>query len=427
MTTEEMRPNLLTVVPGNINIENFVPGRVYKETLMIYNTCNVPIVLTLKSSDKNKLTISETKIRIGVNQSKKIDLIIQDKLNYKYAKTPIKQKNLFIHMKGELIDEKYEINLIYYHKNNNKKNFILDNQNNPNLNNNKRIDNYLINNPYNEIPKGYLTENPNNNINNQMINANHNNGNYENNLNQNYNNYSHNNNYLNPQQNDNEEIIALKNIINDLNNKIINLESLLNYIPNKTNKKNQFGISHNSLYIFGNNNEKEIKNKYKVDETIDNERILSRNKILELENSTLLYRIKCLEKKISLIESNKEENINEEYKINNYEQKKEELKDNNIYKNENINEIKRENRFKNKFNIYNNYNKNNINDNQLNTNKDMNEYIYRNKQNEKNNLLLNNKLGNGENKANSGFNIKNKYSYYEPNKGMNFDKNLDSS
>ena len=87
MSSEQIRPNLLIVVPGNINIENFVPGRVYKETLMIYNTCNVPIVLNLKTSDKNKLTISESKLRIGVNQSKKLDLIIQDKLIYKYAKT----------------------------------------------------------------------------------------------------------------------------------------------------------------------------------------------------------------------------------------------------------------------------------------------------------------------------------------------------
>ena len=134
MNNEQMRPNLLTVVPGNINIENFVPGRVYKETLMIYNTCNVPIVISLKPSDKNKLTVSDSTIRIGVNQSKKVDLLIQDKLNYKYMKTPVKQKKLFIRMKGELIDEKYEINLIYYHKNNIKNNLNnFDNQINQNL------------------------------------------------------------------------------------------------------------------------------------------------------------------------------------------------------------------------------------------------------------------------------------------------------
>ena len=220
MSSDEMHPNLLTVVPGNINIENFVPGRVYKETLMIYNTCNVPIVLNLKSSDKNKLTISESKMRIGVNQSKKLDLIIHDKLNYKYAKTPIKRKKLLIHMKGDLIDEKYEINLVYYQKNNANNTKI----NNQNLMNNLKKDNLNkneFNNQYSQMYAGYLSENPNNHLNYESINDN--NDFYDNNIENNfYNNYKNpipnNNSYktnLNQNsfmpigQNDNEEIINL--------------------------------------------------------------------------------------------------------------------------------------------------------------------------------------------------------------------------
>ena len=418
-----MRPNLLTVVPGNINIENFVPGRVYKETLMIYNTCDVPIVISLKPSDKNKLTISETTLRIGVNQSKKVDLIIQDKLNYKYTKTPVKQKKLFIKMRGELIDEKYEINLIYYHKNNDKKNINNEeNKFNQNLNNNqRRINNYINNNnPYKQIPKGYLTENPNNN-----------NDNYENNLQYNYysNNYKYDSYNTNPymndnhdNQNENEEIISLKKIINDLTNKVIYLESLLNHMPNKNNQNNQYGITNNSLYIFGNNEEKEIKNKYKINENIDNERIISRNKILELENSTLLTRIKYLEKRISLYE-HKNENV--EFITNNYGVKKEELKENNI------NQIMKDNKNKNVIQNNNIQIKNNINEKYLNK-MDINDYLLRKSQKDNNKYSLNNKILNAPNNApnqiKTEYSMKDKYSpFYEKNNDMNFDDNKDSS
>ena len=379
MTTDEMHPNLLTVVPGNINIENFVPGRVYKETLMIYNTCNVPIVLNLKSSDKNKLTISESKMRIGVNQSKKLDLIIQDKLNYKYTKTPIKRKKLFIHMKGDLIDEKYEINLVYYQKNN-----ANNTKMNQNLMNNLKKDNLNkneFNNQYSQMYAGYLSENPNNHLNYESINDN--NDFYDNNIENNfYNNYKNpipnNNSYktnLNQNsfmpigQNDNEEIINLKNIINDLLNKINNLTALLDKSKMKTNanfNKSQLGISNNSFFIFGNSYKKEIKNKYNIDENIDNKRILSRNKILELENTTLLYRIKCLEKKLSLYENTKDESntLEKNYnfklnKLNNNDIDKIELDKNNLFI-KNINE-------KNKEKVYynDNYNKMNLNNNYL--------------------------------------------------------------
>ena len=380
MSSDEMHPNLLTVVPGNINIENFVPGRVYKETLMIYNTCNVPIVLNLKSSDKNKLTISESKMRIGVNQSRKLDLIIQDKLNYKYAKTPIKRKKLLIHMKGDLIDEKYEINLVYYQKNN-ANNTKMNNQN---LMNNLKKDNLNkneFNNQYSQMYAGYLSENPNNHLNYESINDTNdfNDNNIENNFYNNYKNPIPNNNsyktnlnqnsFMPIGQNDNEEIINLKNIINDLLNKINNLTALLDKSKMKMNanfNKSQLGISNNSFFIFGNSYKKEIKNKYNIDENIDNKRILSRNKILELENTTLLYRIKCLEKKLSLYENTKDESniLEKNYnfklnKLNNNDIDKIELDKNNLFI-KNINE-------KNKEQVYynDNYNKMNLNNNYL--------------------------------------------------------------
>ena len=340
MSEDEMKPNLLTVIPGNITIENFVPGRVYKETLMIYNTCNVPIVINLKSSDKSKLSISDSKLRIGVNQSKKLDLLIQDKINYKYIKTPIKQKKLFIHMKGDLIDVKYEINLLYYDKNKNH----ISQRNNFNqyfIHNNRlnqmdnEIPNQMVMNILNsDFPQEYLTENPNKLYNNQNIN----NPNFQNYYNNNeyphYNNnekikFNRNQNitkninenntmpFISLNSNDNKEVISLKNIINDLAGKVTYLQSLLEQKQTnfKKDEKKMLSISNDSFYIFGTNIENEIKNKYKLDDNIEIQRILSKNKILELENSTLLYRIKSLEKKLSLYSNNNANNLknNENY------------------------------------------------------------------------------------------------------------------
>ena len=328
MSEGQIRPNLLTVIPGNITIENFVPGRVYKETLMIYNTCNVPIVITLKTSDKSKLSISESKLRIGVNQAKKLDLLIQDKINYKYIKTPAKQKQLFIHMKGDLIDEKYEINLFYYDKNktnryqnNNNGQSVVKNNNIINPLANEYKNQIIMNKNYPEYPQGYYIENPNNFINRQNIN-NLNIEKYNNQILPNYHNENidfvlENNNinendkmpYIPLEQNDNEEVVSLKKIINELTEKVIYLQSLLENnqsIQKNSNKNNNniLRISHNSFYIFGTGFEKEIKEKYKLDDNIETQKIISKNKILELENSTLLYRIKCLEKKLSLYSKN---------------------------------------------------------------------------------------------------------------------------
>ncbi len=359
------RPNLLTVIPGNITIQNFVSGRVYKETLMIYNTCNVPIVINLKSSDKSKLSLSESKMRIGVNQANKLDLIIQDKMNYQYVKNPIKQKKLFIHITGDLIDVKYEINLLYYDKNRNNNKNMNSNNINPNYINNKnfnpigndiipnQIDMNMNNNmPYSEYPQRHPNENPNKFINRPNIN----NQNIENYNNQYIPQYSNNNNinpklsnnmieneetqYIPIEQYDNEEVISLKNIINDLYEKVISLQSLLEQnkinqqnIKNKNRKnQNMLKINHNSFHIFGSGIENEIKNKYKIDDDIEIQRILSKNKILELENSTLLFRIKSLEKKLSIYGNNNYNNFLRN-DIKNYNSNKYKY----IYKNEKTN------------------------------------------------------------------------------------------
>ena len=102
-----LQPNLLTIVPGSINIENFIPGRVYKETLTIYNTCKIPIIVNLRASDKSKLLLNKSLLRIEVNDSQKVDLVIQDKINYSSKKLPTTPKKLYIHINGELEPAKF--------------------------------------------------------------------------------------------------------------------------------------------------------------------------------------------------------------------------------------------------------------------------------------------------------------------------------
>ena len=407
MSDDEMRPNLLTVIPGNITIQNFVPGRIYKETLMIYNTCNVPIIINLKSSDKNKLSLSDSKMRIGVNQAKKLDIIIQDKMNYKYIKTQQLQKKLFIHINGDLIDVKYEINLLYYDKNQstNNSNRIRNNIN-PNLINNNRINQFgnevnnqmMMNNPYYENSQGYLTENPNNFINKQNINIQNFEYNnqysspyYEDNINSNINidkNLNDRNKMSHiPLEQHNEEVASLKNTINELTEKVIYLQNLLdenkkNQLSSNNNKFNKneniLNISNNSFYIFGSGIEKEIKDKYKIDDNIEIQRILSKNKILELENSTLLYRIKCLEKKLSLNNND----IN-----NNYEENDNDILDVDVDLENNIEE---ENYLNNQENDENN---NFVGNNFINYNKERYKFIYeegKKQNNFNNNISINN-------------------------------------
>ena len=65
------KKNLFKIVPSSITIKDFIPNRIYRENILIYNRSSVPIVINLRSSDHSKLNISDSVIRIGVNQTKK--------------------------------------------------------------------------------------------------------------------------------------------------------------------------------------------------------------------------------------------------------------------------------------------------------------------------------------------------------------------
>ena len=69
------------------------------------------VILGLKDDDLNNLTISVV-LLLDIGKFKFNFKLFTNKLNFKNKKTSAKQKKLFIHMKDELIDEKYEIYLI---------------------------------------------------------------------------------------------------------------------------------------------------------------------------------------------------------------------------------------------------------------------------------------------------------------------------
>ena len=359
--SEKNHPNLITIIPECINISHFIPGKIYKPFFTIYNTCNIPIILNLRSSDRNKLILNDNLIRLEVNQSKKINLIIQDNVNYSSGKIPSKKK-LYISLKGEFIEEKYDINLIYFtneteqsldtesnieglsnlaseylkHGNtefidNSNKNKNIDNENKNerevNIKNNKISfeSNTPINSSKNIISfnsqfennkkNNDLKKNDNNNINKN----NNNNLNYNNNNNS-INNFNINNNYKNKkffennsviQKNNNFQIIGRKSNLEILN---IKAKTLLEKMQIMSNLLQEFEkISdmkkdrYDSKYLL-----KSSLSIYSIGKNCFEKQFQEKKK--EIEKNTKSLEKMCLLTKNRLLLSEREE-LNQRYKI----------------------------------------------------------------------------------------------------------------
>ena len=359
--SEKKHPNLITIIPECINISHFIPGKIYKPFFTIYNTCNIPIILNLRSSDRNKLILNDNLIRLEVNQSKKINLIIQDNVNYSSGKIPSKKK-LYISLKGEFIEEKYDINLIYFtneteqsldtesnieglsnlaseylkHGNtefidNSNKNKNIDNENKNerevNIKNNKISfeSNTPINSSKNIISfnsqfennkkNNDLKKNDNNNINKNNIN----NLNYNNNNNS-VNNFNINNNYKNKkffennsviQKNNNFQIIGRKSNLEILN---IKAKTLLEKMQIMSNLLQEFEkISdmkkdrYDSKYLL-----KSSLSIYSIGKNCFEKQFQEKKK--EIEKNTKSLEKMCLLIKNRLLLTEREE-LNQRYKI----------------------------------------------------------------------------------------------------------------
>ena len=305
-----LQPTLLTIEPGSINIENFIPGRVYKESIKITNTSKIPIIINLRASDKSKLLLNKSLLRIEVNDSKKVDLVIQDKINYSSNKLPITPKTIFILINGEFIEEKYAINLMYFCNNSTF----------------KQKPNYTKKG----IPSVYLTQ-------------------YHN---------------LYPDIKTNRRFVIDKacnifirryenNLVASLKNKINNLMQQISYMQKNgvklNNNNNNFNYTKtNTSFFIMKDKLDDPQGKFKIDEDIDKNTIIAKNKILLTENLVLSQKIKILEERLSKFETF----------------------DNIDYNNYNFNENDNQNYYlkKNNINISNNnYNDNQNNDEKVNT------------------------------------------------------------
>ena len=284
----ETHPNVLKINPGSIKIENFIPGRVYKDSLKLTNISKSPVVFTIKASDKSKLILNKTFLRIEINETQTIDLVIQDKNDYSSNKLPKKPKKLYIHMKGELIFEKYEIELIYFcHKN------IFNNyEHKTNLE--------IGSNNHKEVPSCYLKH-----IGNSTVNKN---GKLLIEKTCNF--------FI--QNSETNKINNLKNTINNLLQQIYYLKKTIqgrinNYNFNKINEFHNLRKMNYSFFIIS-NKLYDPKGKFKIDNDIDKKSIIDKNKILLIENSILTHKIKMLEEKL--------------YEIKNKEKEKSDFKEN---------------------------------------------------------------------------------------------------
>ena len=261
--------NLLNIRPKNILIENFIPGKIYRKYFEIENKSKMPIIINLKPSDKSKILLNQTLLRLEVKEKKIIELIIHDNIRYTETNYPTNPKILSINIKGELIEAKYIITLLYL----------------PKMNKNKEILNYNIlqfepNENINEkyIPSYYLTKYQTPLYNKNFINSRK--LIIDNNINLFFKCF------------ENNKIHLLKNQIKLLKQQ--NLKLVQQNKKNELNNPKNYKIKNNSLFILGNKLE-DPENKYKIDNDIEKNVLKNKNAALEIENQILVERIKDLE------------------------------------------------------------------------------------------------------------------------------------
>ena len=114
MIKNKIDTTLIQIIPEYLNIKSYNPDKINEQTITIRNNCNIPLILYLNSSDSSILILKESSIKIAKKQKKIISFIIKDKNYSKNKKNFGKPKKLYIFLKNDLIEEKYEITLSYY-------------------------------------------------------------------------------------------------------------------------------------------------------------------------------------------------------------------------------------------------------------------------------------------------------------------------
>ena len=112
MINNKIETTLIQIIPETLILKRYYPNKINEQTITIRNNCNIPLTLSLSSSDSNILILKESSIKIGVKQKKSLSFIISDK-NYIKNKKNLNPKKLYIFMKNDLLEEKFEIILSY--------------------------------------------------------------------------------------------------------------------------------------------------------------------------------------------------------------------------------------------------------------------------------------------------------------------------
>ena len=325
MNNNKIETTLIQIIPEYLNLKSYNRDKLNEHTITILNNCNVPLILFLSSSDSNILLLKESSIKIGKKQKKSISFIIKDKNFSKIKKFSGKPKKVYIFIKNDLIEEKFEITLSYYCYENSLLSEIKRGKNNGLLSFNTKTKyrfNSNGNRPKKIIPKNIKKVNLNKIIKNKMKSEVISNFGFNENLNS--------FNFINEDEKMTESQY-LSNAVQDLRNQILYLKQMLkhsqmkiqqlqiqkdNYFNNLTEEKcisffvnaDFFDNIYNKRYGFSGGKE----DLYEYE-----------NLILKDENEKLVRMVKYLEKKLLYFQQyyqnqNNNYNRNKNYIINNY-------------------------------------------------------------------------------------------------------------
>ena len=76
MINNKIETTLIKIIPESITLKKYYPGKTNEQTITICNNCNIPLILSLISSDSSMLILRESSIKIGVMQKKALSFII---------------------------------------------------------------------------------------------------------------------------------------------------------------------------------------------------------------------------------------------------------------------------------------------------------------------------------------------------------------
>jgi hypothetical protein len=319
MINNKIETTLIKIIPESITLKKYYPGKTNEQTITICNNCNIPLILSLISSDSSMLILKESSIKIGVNQKKALSFIISDKNYVKNKKNLKKPKKLFIFIKNDLLEEKFEIILSYNtldnlsfseNKNMKSKNFFSFNKQNKKTklfsNEKKKIRGFKKNNNFiNAIKNNMKVESCNNRL--HLLNTE---------------NYNNNNEKANESEYLNNAVLEMRSQISYLKQMLEHSQMKINQLQNQNyHFVNLMEEKPISFFIIGNKN-KDIKYKkyefvnpqrelYQYQDLIKNEDNKFNNMVTYLEN-------KFLSKEPVLRCRNNNFHQNQNYIINNY-------------------------------------------------------------------------------------------------------------